>query len=153
MKPEIRPIDAGQVPERLLLEADPSIDRIREYLDDSDCIGAFLDSDIVGACVVCSESDTASEVMNIAVDPTKHGLGIGTALMRYCIDDLTRRGCERLKVGTGCFGDQLIFYHKLGFRAHSVIRDFFVDNYEVPVVEYGIRHRDMLCLELKLRVR
>lgn len=150
MKPDIRPIDAERVPRRLLLEADPSIERISEYLGVSDCIGALLDNDVVGACIVYPESDTASEILNIAVDPTKRGTGIGTALMRYCIEDLTSRGCERLEVGTGCFGDQLVFYHKLGFRVRSVIRDFFVDNYSEPVVESGIRHRDMLRLELRL---
>ena len=150
MEPLIRPIDAVQAPEHLLLYADPSIARIGEYLHESECIGAFLDNIAVGVCVTRQHSDTTAEVMNIAVDPARQDHGIGTAMMRYCIDDLRSRGYNLLTVGTGCFGDQLVFYHKVGFRVRSVIRDFFIDNYQEPVIEFGVRHRDMLRLELTL---
>lgn len=146
----IRPIDSTRAPEHLLLEADPSVDRIRRYLDVSECFAALLGDEIVGVCVISQHDEASAEVMNIAVDPLRQDRGIGTTLLHYCILEMKRRRCDVLTLGTGCFGDQLVFYHKLGFRVCGVIRDFFVDNYELPVVEFGIRHRDMLRLELSL---
>ena len=146
----IQPIEVSQIPEILLLDADPSIERIAEYLLASECIGASLDDAVVGICVIDTLNAATAELMNIAVDPAWQWRGIGTALMRYLINVLTGRGYRRITVGTGCFGHQLIFYQKLGFRAQYVAQDFFTDNYHEPIIEHGIRHRDMLRLELKL---
>lgn len=54
----------------------------------------------------------------------------------------------RLEVGTGTFGHQLAFYQRLGFRVTHVDRGFFLDNYDAPIFEDGIQHKDMLRLTL-----
>jgi hypothetical protein len=53
-------------------------------------------------------------------------------------------------VGTGTFGYQLAWYQRAGLRVQAVVRDFFLDQYDEPIVEDGIRHRDMLRLAVVL---
>ncbi len=66
--------------------------------------------------------------MNIATHPERQSRGIGALLLSYVIEQASQQ-CRRLEAGTGCFGYQLAFYHKAGFRADSIIMDFFLDNY------------------------
>jgi len=43
----------------------------------------------------------AGEIGLNAVDPAQHGKGIATAMYRFALDDLKRRGAEVASVGTG----------------------------------------------------
>ena len=53
-------------------------------------------------------------------------------------------------VGTGSFGDQLLFYQRAGFRVSGLQRDFFLRNYTTQLWERGAQHKDMLRLTLDL---
>lgn len=144
---EISPL---QIPPSLLLEADPSAANIATYLLDSWCFGVLDKENVVGACVVTPEKSHVAELSNLAISPDLQGKNWGTRLMRYVLTSLKARDIKRIELGTGTFGYQLAFYQRLGFRVESVVKNHFLDNYEEPVWENGIQHKDMLRLYLDL---
>ncbi|PSW05801.1 GNAT family N-acetyltransferase [Photobacterium lipolyticum] len=134
----------------LLLEADPSEVSVRKYLENSCCYVAEQSDKTVGICVLNAIDNGNVELFNIAVSPTVQGKGVGTALLEHVIKSVKARGVSCIELGTGTFGYQLSFYQRLGFRVDSIVKDFFIDNYDQPIFEAGIQHKDMLRLVLML---
>lgn len=143
-------VSADKVPMSLLLEADPSEDRVRKYLDTSLCYLALKSDVPVGVCVLGLIGDGVLELFNIAVRPGDQKQGIGTKLLRHAIEDARSQGIARIELGTGTFGYQLAFYQRAGFRVEKVIRDHFTDHYPEPIFDSGIQLQDMLRLALEL---
>mgnify|MGYP000604451256 CR=1 FL=1 len=148
---QLIPIEPEKLPLGLLLEADPSIEKVQAYLANGICFAAVVDNTVIAACVFQRRSHTSIELMNIAVQPTYQAQGIGSKLLAYAIAEIKYKGVEIIELGTGTFGHQLSFYQKLGFRVESVIKNHFLDNYPEPVFENGIQHKDMLRLTLYLK--
>jgi len=148
---EFREIPADSIPLSLLLEADPSEDCIEKYLSGSLSFGAFIEGEIVGACVTNSNQIGISEIFNIAIVPTRQKQGIGTKLLEFAIEQLASKGVIKVVLGTGTFGHQLTFYQRLGFRVDAVVKNFFIDNYRTPIYENGLQLKDMLRLILNLK--
>ncbi|KGY14443.1 GCN5 family acetyltransferase [Vibrio tubiashii] len=134
----------------LLLEADPSEESIASYLNGGWGYSAQIGEQLVAVCVVKPTSGSSAEIYNVAVDPNYQQQGVGSSLLRYVLDDLNRKQIDRVELGTGTFGYQLTFYHRLGFRVDGVIKDHFLDNYPEPIFETGIQHKDMLRLYIQL---
>ena len=147
---EIKVTSSDVVPKKLLLEADPSIDRIEQYLTDSLCYTATIQNEVVGVCVLKHIDRNRYELFNIAVTPKNQKKGIGSQLLRYALEHLKERNVKSVELGTGTFGYQLTFYQRFGFRVNSIHKDHFIDNYDEPIFENGIQLKDMLRLVLKL---
>ena len=147
---EIQEISPELVSQKLLLEADPSIDRVNQYLEDSLCYVAVFQKEIVGVCVLKPIDKFKVELFNIAVLPEKQKSGIGSQLLQFVIDRLKEKKIESVELGTGTFGYQLSFYQRYGFRVDSICKDHFINNYSEPIFENGIQLKDMLRLILKL---
>ncbi|MGE4557394.1 MAG: GNAT family N-acetyltransferase [Desulfovibrionaceae bacterium] len=143
-------VSPDEMPMRLLLEADPSEHKVKEYLKESLCYLALKSGVAVGVCVLGNIAEDTLELHNIAVCPSVQGQGIGAALLRHVIEEARAEGFRRIELGTGTFGYQLAFYQRVGFRVEGVIRDFFVDHYDEPIFELGIQLKDMLRLALVL---
>jgi ribosomal protein S18 acetylase RimI-like enzyme len=148
---EIKEISPDLVPQKLLLEADPSIERINQYLDDSLCYVALIQKEIVGVCVLKPIEKNRIELFNIAVLPENQKSGIGSQLLQLVLDSLREKNFELVELGTGTFGYQLTFYQRFGFRVDSIRKDHFINNYDEPIFENGIQLKDMLRLKLKLK--
>ena len=156
----ITTMNPAEAPWHLLLLADPSRERVKRYLPGSTCFGArqttqFTPSGLgvlIGVCVLVPEGDGLHrwELMNMAVSTAWQSKGIGSALLQRAIREMRERGVQQLEVGTGSFGDQLLFYQRLGFRVTDIERDFFLQNYTTPLWERGVQHKDMLKLTLEL---
>lgn len=147
---EIKETSPDLLPKKLLLEADPSIDRINLYLADSICYAAAIRNEVVGVCVLKPIDRNCYELFNISVYPEYQKKGIGSQLLRHALENLKKRNAESVELGTGTFGYQLTFYQRFGFRVDSIWKDHFINNYDEPIFENGIRLRDMLRLRLKL---
>ncbi|WP_117234875.1 GNAT family N-acetyltransferase [Vibrio maerlii] len=143
---EFRQIDAVNVPMELLLEADPSVQAIQKYLIKSWCFVAQQNENIVGACIAKNNQSGTCEIYNVSVHPNHQGQGVGSKLMQYALNELFAQGIERIELGTGTFGYQLMFYQRLGFRVDRVDKDYFLIHYPEPIFEMGIQHKDMLRL-------
>lgn len=146
----ITEVTPHQIPASLLLEADPSAASISTYLLDSWCLVATSSGQIIAACVVKPHDSSRAELFNIAVSPDFQGKGWGTQLLRHTIQYVRNKNMKRLELGTGTFGHQLTFYQRLGFRVYDVVQNHFLDNYDEPIWENGLQHKDMLRLYLNL---
>jgi N-acetylglutamate synthase-like GNAT family acetyltransferase len=143
-------ISENEIPMSLLLDADPSEKCIENYLRGSTCFGAFVENSLVGVCVTNSNESGVAEIFNIVVTPEKQNKGIGTELLKFVIAYFVEIGATTLELGTGTFGYQLLYYQRFGFRAESVWKNHFIDNYSEPICDHGLQLKDMLRLSLKL---
>ncbi|RFA31406.1 GNAT family N-acetyltransferase [Alkalilimnicola ehrlichii] len=145
---DITQVAPSEVPINLLLEADPSTENIKRYLDESVCFIALLAGETVGAYAIKAIAGDTYELMSIAVAPEYQRQGIGSALLRHAIDTVREKGASRFEVGTGTFGYQLTYYQRVGFRPYALEVDYFLQHYRDPIYENGIQHQDRLRLAI-----
>ena len=132
----------------LLFLADEQEDMIDRYLDDGEMF-ILLDPEVVGEVVVVDLGDGVFEIKNIATDPKVHGKGYGRALIEFAMEHYKDR-CSQMLVGTGDSPLTMPFYHKCGFREHHRVKNFFIDNYDHPIIEEGVLLVDMVYLSREL---
>ena len=99
--------------------------------------------------VVLLLRDGASvEVKNLAVAGPDRGRGIGGAILRAVAQQAAAEGADEVIVGTADAAVGTIgFYLRNHFRIIGIRANFF-DDYPDPVIENGIRARDMVLLRL-----
>ena len=132
----------------LLLLADEQEDMVDRYLDEGTMF--VLDDDGVKAeCVVTDEGESVLEIKNIATDPKSQGKGYGKKLIDF-VAQKYRGAYSVLQVGTGDSPLTIPFYEKCGFKRHHVVKNFFTDNYDHPIVEAGVQLVDMIYLRREL---
>jgi GNAT superfamily N-acetyltransferase len=77
-------------------------------------------------------------VEDVVVDPGRHGLGIGTALMRDAMARAAAKGCYKLVLSSNAKRTRAhAFYDGLGFRRHGV--SFWVDLPAGGLLGEGVR--------------
>jgi len=134
----------------LLLIGDEQEDMVRRYLDRGDLFVWEENSEAVAVCVITREGDGVCELKNIAVSPGYQRKGIGRKMLRFA-EEYCRSFADKLILGTGDSPLTVPFYEKCGYsRAHTV-KNFFVDNYDHPIFEGGVRLVDMIYYEKELR--
>ncbi|HQM00661.1 MAG TPA: GNAT family N-acetyltransferase [Ruminococcus flavefaciens] len=134
----------------LLLIGDEQEDMVRRYLDRGDLFVWEENSEAVAVCVITREGDGVCELKNIAVSPGYQRKGIGRKMLRFA-EEYCRSFADKLILGTGDSPLTVPFYVKCGYsRAHTV-KNFFVDNYDHPIFEGGVRLVDMIYFEKELR--
>ena len=141
---EIRRIAAGKrayLP--LLLEADPSEAMIERYLDAGELYVMVANGQTAGVAVVVSRKDGAFELKNLAIEAKLRGRGYGTELVKHVVRLCAPRG-RQLYVGTS--PANVAFYEKSGFERAYVAKDFFVENYDAPIIEDGAPLTDMIYM-------
>lgn len=132
----------------LLLLADEQEDMIDRYLDRGTMF-VLEDDGIRAECVVTEEAEGILEIKNIAVDPSSQKKGYGKMLIRF-LEETYRHRFSQLQVGTGDSPLTVPFYERCGFVRSHVIRDFFTENYDHPILEAGVLLRDMVYLRKPL---
>ena len=128
----------------LLLLADEQEDMIDRYLERGTMF-VLDDEGVKGECVVTDEGNGVLEIKNIATAPEHHGKGYGKALIEH-VAARYKGQYSVLQVGTGDSPLTIPFYEKCGFVRHHRIKDFFVENYDHPIVECGVQLEDMIYL-------
>ena len=132
----------------LLFLADEQEDMIDKYLDKGTMY--VLDDDgVKGECVVTDEGNGVLEIKNIATLPEFHGKGYGRLLIKYISEKYAGKYMI-LQVGTGDSPLTIPFYEKCGFRKHHKIKNFFLDNYDHPIIEEGVQLVDMVYLRKEI---
>jgi len=126
----------------LLLLADEQESMIDRYLDRGEMY-ALEDDGVKAVCVVTDEGEGILEIKNIAVDPAHQHKGYGRAMIRL-IEERYRDTYAVLQVGTGDSPLTVPFYEHCGFARSHVIKDFFVENYDHPIIECGRQLTDMV---------
>jgi len=134
----------------LLLLADEQEDMIDRYLDRGEMYAGFEGERAVCVCVLTDEGDGVLEIKNLAVAPDCQRKGCGRGMIKH-IARAYRDRFSVLRAGTGESPLTLPFYEKCGFEAVGRIENFFTDNYDHTIIEGGVRLRDMVILERRLK--
>lgn len=132
----------------LLLLADEQEDMLDRYLERG-TMYVLEDDGVKAECVVTDEGGGVLELKNIAVEPGAQGRGYGKALVDFLIRTYGRRYTV-LQVGTGDSPATIPFYEACGFRRHHRVKNFFIDHYDHPIYECGVRLVDMVYLQREL---
>lgn len=132
----------------LLLLADEQEDMVDRYLERGRMF-VLDDGGIKAECVVTDEGGGVLEIKNIATVPKSQGKGYGKRLIEF-LEEKFHNGYDILQVGTGDSPLTIPFYEKCGFKRHHVVKNFFTDNYDHPIVEAGVRLVDMIYLQKEL---
>lgn len=128
----------------LLLLADEQIEMVEKYLDQGRMF-ILEDDGIKAECLVTDEGEGTLEIKNIAVLPQFQRKNYGRALIDFLIRNYSDT-YSVLQVGTGDSPMTMPFYEKCGFVRHHVIKNFFIDNYDHPIIEAGVQLKDMVYL-------
>ena len=132
----------------LLLLADEQESMMDRYLDDG-AMFALYDNDLKSICVVSRLDDFTCELKNIAVYKQYQGQGYGRCLIKY-ISCFYKGLYKTLIVGTGKAPSTLSFYRSCGFEYSHVVENFFLDNYDHPIIEEDVLLVDMIYLRRSL---
>ncbi len=127
----------------LLLLADEQESMIDRYLYTSDMYIMTLEGKSVACCVVSINGPGEAELKNLAVLPEYQGKGLGRAFIEF-VERTYAPLCSCLFVGTGDSPMTVPFYEKCGFHRHHVVENFFTQNYDHPIIEYGVLLKDMV---------
>lgn len=140
----------------LLLLGDEQEDMIDRYLERGRLFvvddGSERPESARAVAVVTDEGGGILEVKNIAVAPAFQHRGYGRALLAF-VEQTFAGAFDVLQVGTGDSPLTVPFYEACGFERSHVVPNFFVDNYDHPIVEAGVRLVDMVYLRKRLRGR
>lgn len=134
----------------LLLIGDEQEDMVRRYLDRGDLFVWEENTEAVAVCVITREGDGVCELKNIAVSPGYQRKGIGRKMLRFA-EEYCRSFADKLILGTGDSPLTVPFYEKCGYSRAYTVKNFFVDNYDHPIFEGGVRLVDMIYFEKELR--
>ncbi|NBH80275.1 GNAT family N-acetyltransferase [Clostridiaceae bacterium] len=125
----------------LLLLADEEERMIDRYLER----GALyvLGEPARALCVVTDEGGGVAELKNLAVAPQWQRRGLGRRMVEYACAQCGG-AFDTLLVGTGDAPGTMAFYQRCGFSYSHREAGFFVKNYSRPIIEDGVRLRDMV---------
>jgi ribosomal protein S18 acetylase RimI-like enzyme len=145
------------VPYELLLQADPSRERIDSYVEKGRCRIACTLEEEIGIYVLVTrssndeKSEDTAEIVNISVAKQFQGQGLGKALVCDAIEIARAGNIRKLLVGTGNSSiTQLGFYQRCGFRITGIDLDYFTNNYPETIIENGIVCRDLIQMTMKI---
>ena len=133
---------------QLFLEADPSKEMINSYLDRSYKFELVRGNDLLGVILMLDTHPKTLEIVNVAVAESVQNQGFGEQLIRFAVDWAQQKSYSSVEIGTGSTSfAQLYLYQKCGFRVMNIDRNFFVDNYDEPIIENKLVLKDMIRLQ------
>ena len=99
--------------------------------------------------VVTDEGDGVLELKNLAVHPLFQRKGHGRRMIAYVCEHYKDR-FHTLLAGTGDSRQTLSFYKNCGFVYSHTVADFFLKNYDHPIMEDGKVLKDMIYFKRKI---
>ena len=132
----------------LLLLSDEQEDMIDRYLERGKMY-ILVDNGVKSECVITDEGNGVLEIKNIATIKEYQKKGYAKQLIDY-ISKKYRSAFSVLKVGTGDSPATIPFYEKCGFKRSYIVPNFFIDNYDHPIIDGGTLLVDMIYLEKNL---
>ena len=130
----------------LLLLADEQESMIDRYLERGEMFAMREGEKTLAVIVVTDEGEGVLEIKNLAVSPDAQKRGCGRAMIGFVAGHYAGR-YHTLLVGTGDSPLTVPFYEKCGFVRSHVVKDFFTENYDHPIIECGVLLRDMVYLK------
>ena len=103
----------------------------------------------VAVAVVTDEGSGVLELKNLAVHPLFQRKGYGRKMIAYVCGHYKDR-FHTLLAGTGDSRQTISFYKNCGFTYSHTVADFFLNNYDHPIVEDGKALKDMIYFKRKI---
>jgi len=149
---QIRPIQQVTAKHyQLFLDADPSRKLVDSYLERAYQFELIRDGSLLGVLLLIDTQPETVEIVNIAVDESVQNQGFGETLIHFAIKWAKQEKYHTIEIGTGSTSfAQLYLYQKCGFRVVSIDHDFFVNNYDGPIIENKLVLKDMIRLKKEL---
>lgn len=135
----------------LLLVGDEQESMIDRYLERGEMyVMQDMSETTAAVAVVTDEGDGVLELKNLAVDPRFQRKGYGREMIEYLCRHY--RGQFRvLTAGTGDSRKTISFYRNCGFSWSHNVEDFFVKNYDHPIIEEGKTLKDMIYFKRNMQ--
>ena len=134
----------------LLLLADEQESMIDRYLERGEMFVLEENEQVCAVCVVTDEGGGVLEIKNLAVSPEKQRRGYGRQMIGFVAGRFAK-DYHTLLVGTGDSPLTIPFYERCGFVRSHVVKDFFTDHYDHPIVEDGVLLKDMIYLKMLIK--
>ena len=135
----------------LLLLGDEQENMVERYLD-AGTMFVLDDDGVKCVCVVTDAGDGVLEIKNIATVTAYQRRGYARAMIEFIVDRYQGEYAI-LQVGTGDSPATVPFYERCGFTRSHVVAEFFLQNYDHPIYEAGVRLVDMVYLRRSLVAR
>ncbi len=132
----------------LLILADEQEEMIDKYID----IGIMFvldDSGVKAEILVTDNGNGVLEIKNLSVFPKYQKMGYGKKLINFVCKHYKNK-FNTIYVGTGDSPLTIPFYEKCGFVKSHTVKNFFIDNYDHPIIECGVKLTDMVYLKREL---
>jgi ribosomal-protein-alanine N-acetyltransferase len=101
------------------------------------CLAATIGGELVGY-LICSRYDDVWHLMNVAVDPSRRRLGVGTALLAEMLERAGGgQGRYTLEVRTSNLG-AIELYERFGFTAAGTRRRYYQDTGEDALIMWRV---------------
>lgn len=133
----------------LLLIGDEQENMIDKYINRG-IMFALYDNTLKAICIVTDEGNHILEIKNLAVTPDSQRCGYGKAMLDFIADKFSDK-YELLQAGTGDSPLTVPFYEACGFKKAYKIKNFFIENYDHPIIENGIQLADMIYFQKKIK--
>lgn len=131
----------------LLLLAVEQQSMIDNYLDRGK-IFALYDDHLKSICVVTDEGNGSYELQSLATCEQDQEKGYGKNLVKHILSSYKDRGT--MLVGTGDIPWIVTFYKRCGFVFSHRLENYFIDHYDKPMFEAGIRLKDKVYFKMDL---
>lgn len=132
----------------LLLLADPSEKMINSYLNKGEMFVLSVNGEVVCEAVVVKISENVCELKNLATKKEYQGYGFAKQMLQHLFQNYKNMFTTML-VGTSSPG----FYEKFGFEYSHTVSNFFIDNYDEPIFDNGVKCIDMTYLKKDLHTK
>ncbi len=133
----------------LLLLADEQWEMVEKYLQNS-TMYILDDNGVKGEITVLDLGNGVLEIKNLAILAPYQHCGYGQRLVEYVCQKY-KDSFLQIQVGTGDSPLTLPFYEKCGFKKSHIIKNFFTNNYDHPIIENGKLLTDMIILTKNLK--
>lgn len=132
----------------LFLLADESEKMVNKYIDKG-TMYVLDDEGVKGEISVLDVGNSILEIKNLAVISKYQNQGYGRMLIDFVCKKY-KNIFKVLQVGTGDSPLTIPFYEKCGFKRAYTIKNFFIENYDHPIIENGVKLVDMVYLKKEL---
>ena len=132
----------------LFLLADESEKMVNKYIDKG-TMYVLDDEGVKGEILVLDVGNSILEIKNLAVISKYQNQGYGRMLIDFVCKKY-KNIFKVLQVGTGDSPLTIPFYEKCGFKRAYIIKNFFIENYDHPIIENGVKLVDMVYLKKEL---
>ena len=133
----------------LLLLGDEQESMIDRYLEAGEMFALYDDGKLRTIAVVSKEPKRILELKNIATEPAYQRQGYGRKMIDHLLAYYHGKG-RLLQAGTGLGSTTVEFYEKCGFQSSKIVKDFFAENYDHPILEDGKQITDMVYYQREL---